>query len=193
MPQEYNSFVVNTWEQYDIGSAYDKSVTREQLERAVSSAAKAANSRLRRLERRGYTQYAYKSAMQNLDGRKRFFEYTSNKSIQQLRAEYGRLRDFISRPTSTIQGIQNIEGRMYLTAVEKGFTGTLEEFERMIQTYFTEEVESFFSSDVIYESITTGRTGIIDETVSRYQKLERDSSTRGRVLLEYLRKTRGGE
>lgn len=190
MPQVYNSFVVNAWEQYDIGSAYDKGVTREQLERAVSRAAKAANSRLRRLERRGYTKYAYKSAMQNLDGRKRFFEYTSNKTIQQLRAEYGRLRDFISRPTSTIQGIQNIRVRWYQTAVERGFTGTQDEFERLVRTYFTEVVESLFSSDVIYESITTGRTDVIDEIMKRYKNMERDSTTRGRVLLEYLRRTK---
>lgn len=189
MPRErqYNVFVENTWENYDIGSAY--SADRKTLEKAVRRAAKAANSRLRRLEAARETRYAYRSAMTNLDGRKRFYEYTKNKTMAQLRREYGMLRDFISRPTSTLQGIYNTRTRRYMTAVERGFQGTEEDFYRLVSAYFTEEVESLFSSDIIYDTIVTGRRDIIDEILVRSQG-ERDRFSQGRALIQYLKASR---
>lgn len=188
MERSYNQFVVNTWESYDIGSAY--TATKQELEKAVRRAAKAANSRLRRLEKTGNTQYAYKSAMRNLDNRKRFYENTKNKTMAQLRYEYGVLRDFISRPTSTVQGIRNIQGQRYQTAVERGFKGSQEDFEFKLEKYFTEDTERYFSSDIIYDSITTGKTDLIDKIIEEQKQEPYDNYTRGKSLVEYLRESR---
>lgn len=190
----FNQFVVNSWESYDVGSAY--SVSRETLERAVSRAAKAANSRLRRLERRGETRYAYSRAMNNLDGRSRFYEYTKNKTLGELRTEYGYLRDFISSKSSTIQGLESINYGRYRTAVENGFTGTIDEFNTAISQVFSEYAESLFSSDVLYKAVTSGYSDMILKVVERYRQTidlrNRESARglRGRALRDYLRMRR---
>lgn len=193
MPQ-YNQFVVNTWESYDVGSAY--SVSREILERAVSRAAKAANSRLRRLERKGETRNAYARAMRNLDGRSRFYEYTKNKTLGELRTEYGYLRDFLSSKSSTIQGLQSINYNRYRTAVENGFTGTIDEFNTTISQVFSKYAESLFSSDVLYKAVTSGYSDVIMQVVERYRqsidlrKQESARGLRGRALRDYLKMRR---
>ncbi len=193
MPQ-YNQFVVNTWESYDVGSAY--SVSREILERAVSRAAKAANSRLRRLERKGETRNAYARAMRNLDGRSRFYEYTKNKTLGELRTEYGYLRDFLSSKSSTIQGLRSINYNRYRTAVENGFTGTIDEFNTTISQVFSKYAESLFSSDVLYKAVTSGYSDVIMQVVERYRqsidlrKQESARGLRGRALRDYLKMRR---
>ena len=193
MPQ-YNQFVVNTWESYDVGSAY--SVSREILERAVSRAAKAANSRLRRLERKGETRNAYARAMRNLDGRSRFYEYTKNKTLGELRTEYGYLRDFLSSKSSTIQGLRSINYNRYRTAVENGFTGTIDEFNTTISQVFSKYAESLFSSDVLYKAVSSGYSDVIMQVVERYRqsidlrKQESARGLRGRALRDYLKMRR---
>lgn len=193
MPQ-YNQFVVNAWESYDVGSAY--SVSRETLERAVSRAAKAANSRLRRLERKGETRNAYSRAMNNLDGRRRFYEYTKNKTLGELRTEYGYLRDFLSSRSSTIQGLQSIKYNRYRTAVENGFTGTIDEFNTTISQVFSKYAESLFSSDVLYKAVTSGYSDVIMKVVERYRQSadlrnqESARGLRGRALRDYLKMRR---
>lgn len=191
---QYNQFVINTWESYDVGSAY--SVSRETLERAVSRAAKAANSRLRRLERKGETRNAYSRAMNNLDGRRRFYEYTKNKTLGELRTEYGYLRDFLSSKSSTIQGLQAINYGRYRTAVDNGFTGTIDEFNTTISQVFSEYAESLFSSDVLYKAVTSGQSNVIMQVVERYRRSidirNRESARglRGRALRDYLKMRR---
>lgn len=191
---QYNQFVINTWESYDVGSAY--SVSRETLERAVSRAAKAANSRLRRLERKGETRNAYSRAMNNLDGRRRFYEYTKNKTLGELRTEYGYLRDFLSSKSSTIQGLQAINYGRYRTAVDNGFTGTIDEFNTTISQVFSEYAESLFSSDVLYKAATSGQSNVIMQVVERYRRSidlrNRESARglRGRALRDYLKMRR---
>ena len=192
--QSYNQFVVNPWESYDVGSAY--SVSRETLERTVARAAKAANSRLRRLERKGESGNAYGRAMRNLDGRKRFYEYTRNKTLGELRTEYGYLRDFLSSKSSTIQGLQSINYSRYRTAVDNGFTGTKDEFDTIISQVFSEYSEQLFSSDVLYKSVTSGYSDVILKVVERYKSMidlqnkERNMKLRGKALRDYLRKRR---
>lgn len=190
----YNQFVVNPWESYDVGSAY--SVSRETLERAVSRAAKAANSRLRRMERKGETRNAYARAMRNLDGRGRFYEYTKNKTLGELRTEYGYLRDFLSSKSSTIQGLQSIKYGRYRTAVGNGFTGTFDEFNTTISQVFSKYAESLFSSDVLYKAVTSGYSDVIMQVVERYRqsidlrKQESARGLRGRALRDYLKMRR---
>lgn len=173
---------VVSWSQYDIGDP--RNVSRETLEKAVRRAAKTANSRLLRLERKGLTKGAYAMAMQNLGDRKRFKENPKSLTIQQLRREYVSLRDFISAKTSTIQGQNAADELRYAKAVKAGYQGTMDEFIRDIEKVFTESFESLFSSNVIYQAITGGTVDVLSKVVERNKETTTD---RGRILLRYLK------
>lgn len=181
--------VEKTWADYDMGDV--NALSKAQLEKAVRRAAKAANQRLLRLERAGKnTSGAYKMAMSHLEGRRRFYERTDKRSLAELRAEYASLRSFISAKTSTIQGIKEAGDKRYQTAVERGYQGTFEEWERDVRKYFAEHVEALFSSDVIYSSITGNKVDVIDDVLATsraYRKHDKDY-TQGRALLDYMRR-----
>lgn len=172
------------WSDYDIGDPTQAG--QSELAAAVRRAAKAANQRLLRLERAGYTSGIYAQAMYDLVDRKRFKENTKKLSLNQLRHEYRILRSFLSAKTSTIQGRRDTIMKRYSTAQEKGFSGTLEEFEFTVTKYFADAVESLFSSDVIYSSITSGDTDVIDEAVKKYGEEGKDN--RGAATLYYLKR-----
>lgn len=178
-----------TWADYDMGDV--NALSKVQLEKAVRRAAKAANQRLLRLERAGKnTSGAYKMAMSHLEGRRRFFERTDKRSLAELRKEYTSLRSFISAKTSTIQGIKEAGDKRYQTAVERGYQGTFEEWERDVRKYFAEHVEALLSSDVIYSSITGNRVDVIDDVLATsrsYRKHDKDY-IQGRALLDYMRR-----
>lgn len=181
--------VEKTWADYDMGDV--NALSKAQLEKAVRRAAKAANQRLLRLERAGKnTSGAYKMAMSHLEGRRRFYERTDKRSLAELRTEYASLRSFISAKTSTIQGIKEAGDKRYQTAVERGYQGTFEEWERDVRKYFAEHVEALFSSDVIYSSITGNKVDVIDDVLATsraYRKHDKDY-TQGRALLDYMRR-----
>lgn len=178
-----------TWADYDMGDV--NALSKAQLEKAVRRASKAANQRLLRLERAGKnTSGAYKMAMSHLEGRRRFYERTDKRSLAELRKEYASLRSFISAKTSTIQGIKEAGDKRYQTAVERGYQGTFEEWERDVRKYFAEHVEALFSSDVIYSSITGNKVDVIDDVLATsraYRKHDKDY-TQGRALLDYMRR-----
>lgn len=181
--------VEKTWADYDMGDV--NALSKAQLEKAVRRAAKAANQRLLRLERAGKnTSGAYKMAMRHLEGRRRFYERTDKRSLAELRKEYASLRSFISAKTSTIQGIKEAGDKRYQTAVERGYQGTFEEWERDVRKYFAEHVEALFSSDVIYSSITGNKVDVLDDilTTSRAYRKHDKSYTQGRALLDYMKR-----
>lgn len=172
------------WSDYDIGDP--TAARQEELAAAVRRAAKAANQRLLRLERAGLTTGMYAQAMYDLVDRRRYRENVKKLSLNQLRHEYKILRNFLSAKTSTIQGRRDTIMKRYSTAQEKGFSGTLEEFEFAVTKYFADAVESLFSSNVIYSSITSGETNIIDEAVQKYSEDGKDN--RGAATLYYLKR-----
>lgn len=181
--------VEKTWADYDMGDV--NALSKAQLEKAVRRAAKAANQRLLRLERAGKnTSGAYKMAMSHLEGRRRFYERTDKRSLAELRKEYASLRSFISAKTSTIQGIKEAADKRYQTAVERGYQGTFEEWERDVRKYFAEHVEALFSSDVIYSSITGNKVDVLDDILatSRAYRKHDKSYTQGRALLDYMKR-----
>lgn len=179
---------VATWANYDVGSPMTAAT--EDLRSAVRRAAKAANQRLVRLERAGFTGQAYKMAMNDLRGRRRYYENAAKLTTAQLRHEYAILRDFISAKTSTVQGANATNRKRYQTALDRGFDGTEEEFYNLIDQYFGKEAEELYSSDIIYLSILTGRTSVIDQVIERQKAGDR--MTRGGALLKYLRAARKG-
>lgn len=179
-----HQFKEKSWEDYSRGNP--NTLSTAELREAVRKAAKAANQRLVRLERRGYTSGVYERAMNNLvsTGRRRFKENTAKLSQAELRREYVALRDFISAKTSTVQGRRDTEEKRYQTAVARGYQGTKDQFETEIESAFSKANESLFSSNVIYQALSTGRLDILDMVVES----SRDSpKTEGEVLLAYAR------
>lgn len=156
------------WEDYSVGTGWD--TNRATLERAVRRAAKAANQRLRVLEAQGRTKGAYKLAMRNLGERTRFKERTKTLSDKELRAEYARLREFISAKTSTPSGIAEADLKRFTKAQESGFSGTLEEWIDYSEQFFAARIEELFSSDVIYQAIVNGTLDIIAQMVEEYNQ-----------------------
>lgn len=187
MARRQDPLWVASWKNYDIGRPSTAGV--EELRSAVRRAAKTANQRLLRLERAGFTKTAYRMAMHDLNGRHRYYERTEKLSLAELRHEYAILRDFISAKTSTVQGQNQTNYKRYLTAVDKGYTGTEDEFYELIDKYYTEAVESMYDSNIVYEAILTDSTDIID----RVMESQRGETNRGRALLSYLRERRRRE
>lgn len=172
-----------TWADYDVG---DPSLLgQKELAAAVRRAAKAANQRLVRLERAGATKGIYQMALDDLVNRKRFTEFTKSKTVNELRHEYKMLRSFISAKSSTVAGRAEIINKRYQTAASKGYSGSPEQFELDVVKYFADQIESLFSSDVIYTSITSGKTDVIDAAVKRAEE-KPAKEQRGAALLYYL-------
>lgn len=156
------------WEEYAYKDGPLSKATNQDLARIVRRAAKAANQRLRRLEKLSLTSSAaYKRAMDTLENdRKRFRERTGKLSRSELLKEYWGLQDFLGAKSSTPTGIRNIEDNRYLAAKERGFQGSRDEFKQLVDKFFQKAVEKLLSSDVIYMAITENSTDIIDEILA---------------------------
>lgn len=180
---------IATWQNYDIGDL--RQVSTPDLIKAVERAGKAANRRLRALEKAGFTGGMHAQAMADLGlPRTRFKESAKTMSRAQLLREYTIIRNFMSAKTSTPSGVRAANRRRYNTAVSRGFDGTEEEFYQLINDYFSENVEKLFSSEVIYDIITginaKNKRSVIDEIVSR------SGMTKGMALLDYQEKIEKG-
>lgn len=185
------------WADYSKGNKPLNEYTTDELRDITRRAAKAANSRLRALEKAELTGYAYKRAV-TLTGKEkpRFKERTDKMTLQELRSEYAKLRDFMTSKTSTVTGYRETKRKTYENAIALGFTGDEETLSFMYNKYMTEELERQLGSDIIYEEITSGRAskGSLDDMIKQFQaNTEREQSvggdrTRGRLLLEALRK-----
>lgn len=177
---------INTWEEYEYKGALS-AATAEDLRPIVRRAAKAANSRLLRLERKGYTKGIYQLAQKRLNevNRRRYVERTAKMNIAELRTEYARLRDFLSAKTSTVQGQLQVNFMRYDTAVSRGFVGSYDRFVNLVTKLYTAEIESLYSSDTIYDMIVSNDNDIIEEAIRRSQQM--DSANKGAELLHYLR------
>lgn len=177
-----------TWADYELPNLQTASLT--DIRAAVRKAAKAANQRLVRLERAGFTdKYIYKQAMADLVNRKRFTEWTKNLNRGAAVREYNLLRSFLSAKGSTVKGLKEGDLKRYNTAKEHGFTGTFDEFYELINKYYAEHVEEIFDSDTIYKAITEAKTMTLDKIIgeieSRKTKKAQDR-LKGRALLRYL-------
>lgn len=177
-------FKEKTWEDYSRGNI--NTLSTAELRDVVRKAAKAANQRLVRLERRGYTKGVYGRAINNLvsTGRRRFKENTAKLTRSELSREYKALRDFISAKTSTVQGRRDTEEKRYQTAVEIGYTGTMDDFELEVERAFSKSNEALYSSNVIYQAIITGKLNVIESIVQESRAAQK---TEGEALLAYAR------
>lgn len=176
------------WLDYEYKKAYSIA-TVEDLRPVVRKAAKAANQRLLRLERAGATDRGiYKSVTARLKsqtGKTRFKERTQGISdIFELKAEYELLRTFLSAETSTVQGRAIVDRRRYETAKSRGFKGSQTDFYDAVERYFSEVVAQQFSSDVVYDIITSGDDDIIDSVMRKAKDYEQ---SKGQSLIDYLK------
>lgn len=184
-----------SWEDYEYRGAY-MLASAEDLRRVVRRAAKAANQRLLRRERAGRTKGVYSGTMAELGrlGRRRFIE--SNKrldemSINELRHEYVMLRNWLSAKTSTLQGLRSADDKRYQTALERGFTGTLDEWNQIAETFFTAEREKFFDSNAIYMQVTAGNADIVQKIIERNQKKSEETIDKGALLVRLVKAAAG--
>ena len=154
--------------------------TRSELTPIIQRASHVANERLRALERAGETGGAYKMAKTYLSlyGRSRFPEgnkILKNMRYGQLQATYRELREFLSAESSTVSGIGRIRKSRYDTAVQRGFSGTEEEWNTAVVKYFAEVKEGLFSSDMVYNALVN-QNGMsldyLDKVIAKDRKLK---------------------
>lgn len=183
-----------TWQDYEYKGAY-MLASAEDLRRVVRRAAKAANQRLVRREKAGRTKGVYAGVMADLGrmGRRRFVE-TSGRlekmSVNELRHEYVLLRDWLSAKTSTLQGLRAADDKRYQTAKERGFTGTLEEWNEIAESFFTAEREKYFDSNAIYMQVTSGNADIVNKIIERSQKKDEEPG-KGELLVRLVKAAAG--
>lgn len=175
------------WESYEYTKAYSAALA-DDLIPVVRKAAKAANQRLVRLEKAGYTKGIYKSVQKALgkEEKPRFKERTEKLSLFELKEEYERLRDFLSAKGSTVQGRKETDKKRYQTAVSRGFTGSQSDFYDTVEKYYDSQVSKIYSSDVIYEMITDNDTGELDESIKELNK----GSSEAKAYLQGLKAKR---
>lgn len=178
-----------TWQDYEYRGAY-MLASAEDLRRVVRRAAKAANQRLLRRERAGRTKGVYAGTIAALGrlGRVRFAESKSRldkMSINELRHEYVLLRDWLSAKTSTLQGLKASDDKRYQTAKERGFTGTLEEWNDIASRFFTKEMEGYYSSDILYQMATQGNIDLVDR-ILQDTKESKQTPDKGRLLIDLV-------
>ena len=187
-------YQVHDWPTYAPGNKPPRSYSDEELKNIVKKAAKAANTRIRTLEKKGladkapaYKWMKYKTG----EEKPRFKEGISKLSREELEKEFIRLREFMIKKTSTVTGYREAVEKNVQRARDMGFTGTPEELGALFTKYMTEKNEALFGSDIIYQAIVTNRGDNLQEVAREFQARVNKDRQRGAMLLELLRKKRG--
>ena len=186
-------YQVHDWPTYAPGNKPPRSYSDEELKNIVKKAAKAANTRIRTLEKKGladkapaYKWMKYKTG----EEKPRFKEGISKLSREELEKEFIRLREFMIKKTSTVTGYREAVEKNVQRARDMGFTGTPEELGALFTKYMTEKNEALFGSDIIYQAIVTNRGDNLQEVAREFQARVNKDRQRGAMLLELLRKQR---
>lgn len=189
-------FQAHSWPTYAPGNKAPRSYSEEELKGIVKRAAKAANTRIRTLEKKGLADKApaYKSISGILKmERPRFKESTVKMSKEELTKEFLKLREFMGMKTSTMTGYKEWNKNKVQAARDMGFTGTPEELAYLFNRYMTEKNEALFGSDIIYQAIVSNNIDKLElEKVGQdYQaNIEKDIS-QGERLLQLYRARQG--
>ena len=190
-------FRAKPWADYAKGERAVNAYSTDELRDIVKRAAKAANNRLRALEKAGMTKSAYQRAVRQTGKNiPRYREKVSSATRQELQKEFYQLRDFMTAPTSTVGGMREHQQRVLKAAQEMGFKGDITNMSALFEKYMTAEWENLLGSDIIYEEIVSGRAadGSLDEIRqqrTRSQELGQmvdDDRKEGAALLASLRK-----
>lgn len=182
------------WDYYSPGMSDPTTMSKADLVKVINRAAKAANQRLRSLEKavdvNERTAGAYKYVQDQFRGveRPRFKERVKyDTDVTTLRQEYRQLREFISMNTSTPTGVRAIHDKRYQTAVANGFDGSREQWDMIVQKFFTKQVEKIYDSDTIYSAITGNNVDVMQQLLDFYNE-ERADVSRGQALVDYIRR-----
>lgn len=189
-------YQAHSWPTYAPGNKAPRSYSEEELKAIVKRAAKAANTRLRTLEKKGLAEKApaYKSISGILKmERPRFEESTVKMSKEELTKEFLKLREFMGMKTSTMTGYKEWNENKVQAARDMGFTGTPDELAYLFNRYMTEKNEALFGSDIIYQAIVSNKIDKLElEKIGQdYQaNLQKDIS-QGERLLQLYRARQG--
>lgn len=185
------------WTAYAPGSKAPQQYSEEELRGIVKKAAKAANTRIRALEKKGLTQkspaYQYIASEKHGLGmeRPRFREGVTNMSRQELNKEFLKLRDFMLKKTSTVTGYRDTVEKKVQKAREMGFTGTPEELSELFDRFWTEENEKIYGSEVLRQAIYAGQAQNIQKIAQQFQgRVEKDRQS-GAMLIELAKRKLG--
>ena len=190
-------FRAKPWSAYAKGEKPANAYTTEELREIVGRASKAANNRLRALEKEDLTKSAYQRAIrQTGKDIPRYREKVKSATREELWHEFVQLRDFMTAPTSTVGGAKEHRHKIYQMALEMGFSGSSESLSMLFEKYMTAEWEALLGSETIYQEITSGRAaqGSLDEIREKREKQSRigdmvaADKEEGRLLLQSLSK-----
>lgn len=186
-------FQSHGWATYAPGNKAPQQYKEDELKTIVTKAAKAANQRLRTLEKEGLAKDApaYKYAAKQLEKeRPRFKERTAKMTRQELNKEFLKLREFMIKKTSTVTGYREAVEKKLQRARDMGFTGTPEELSFLFDKYMTEKNEQLYGSEVIYQAITSNQIDNLQDIAQQFQAQVDEDRRQGAMILEMLRRKR---
>lgn len=181
-----------SWSYYSPGTTDPNQLTKQELVQVIRKAAKAANQRLRSLEKSDVINTAktgaYKYAQSQMPGKikPRFNERPKETADRTtLKHQYLQLREFMTMKSSTVTGVRAIKDARYQTAVQRGFKGTPEQWDMAVHKFFTKAAEKLFDSDKIYDAITGNNADVLEDIIAADRD---DQTSKGQALLDYVRR-----
>lgn len=187
-------FRSHDWGTYAPGNKAPRMYSEDELKGIVKKAAKAANTRIRTLERKDLSDKspAYKWLQKRTEQEKpRFKEGVTKMTRAELEKQFISLREFMIKKTSTVTGYREAIEKKVERAREMGFTGTPEELGDLFDRYMTEKNEQLYGSEVIYQAITSNQIDNLQQIAQEFQgKVEKDKM-QGAIILQMLRNRRG--
>ena len=187
-------FRSHDWGTYAPGNKAPRMYSEDELKGIVKKAAKAANTRIRTLEKKNLSDKspAYKWLQKRTEQEKpRFKEGVTKMTRAELEKEFISLREFMIKKTSTVTGYRESVEKKVERAREMGFTGTPEELGDLFDRYMTEKNEQLYGSEVIYQAITSNQIDNLQQIAQEFQgKVEKDKM-QGAIILQMLRNRRG--
>lgn len=187
-------FRSHDWGTYAPGNKAPRMYSEDELRAIVKKAAKAANTRIRTLERKNLSDKspAYKWLQKRTEQEKpRFKEGVTKMTRAELEKQFISLREFMIKKTSTVTGYRESVEKKVERAREMGFTGTPEELGDLFDRYMTEKNEQLYGSEVIYQAITSNQIDNLQQIAQEFQgKVEKDKM-QGAIILQMLRNRRG--
>ena len=171
-------FRSHDWGTYAPGNKAPRMYSEDELRGIVKKAAKAANTRIRTLERKSLSDKspAYKWLQKRTEQEKpRFKEGVTKMTRAELEKQFISLREFMIKKTSTVTGYRESVEKKVERAREMGFTGTPEELGDLFDRYMTEKNEQLYGSEVIYQAITSNQIDNLQQIAQEFQgRVEKD-------------------
>lgn len=187
-------FRSHDWGTYAPGNKAPRMYSEDELRAIVKKAAKAANTRVRTLEKKGLAEKApaYKWLQKRTEqANPRFKEGVTKLSRAELEKEFISLREFMIKKTSTVTGYRESVEKKVERAREMGFTGTPEELGDLFDRFMTEKNEQLYGSEVIYQAITSNQIDNLQQIAQEFQGRVEKDKMQGAIILQMLRNRRG--